>query len=125
MMQSMWFNLHVKDLKSSEQFYENLGFKINKNPDMLDKMVGISIGETIVILIENNHFENITHDKTLAQPNEVIISLGVKTNSEVDVLVQKVEQAGGTIIDKPGFYQGYYGAMFADPDGHKYNFLVC
>ena len=34
MMQSMWFNLHVKDLKRSEQFYENLGFKINKNPDM-------------------------------------------------------------------------------------------
>ena len=62
MMQSMWFNLHVKDLKRSEQFYENLGFKINKNPDMLDKMVGISIGETIVILIENNHFENITHE---------------------------------------------------------------
>ena len=125
MMQSMWFNLHVEDLERSEQFYRYLGFEINKNPDMLDKMVGIKIGQTIVILIENNHFEKVTHESVSKQPNEVIISLGVKTNSEVDVLVQKVEQAGGTIIDKPGFYQGYYGAMFADPDGHKYNFLVC
>mgnify|MGYP002652667028 len=51
MIQSMWFNLHVKDLKRSEQFYQSLGFEINHNPDMLDKMVGIKIGSTIVILI--------------------------------------------------------------------------
>lgn len=57
MIQSMWFNLHVEDLERSEQFYRDLGFEINKNPDMLDKMVGIKIGQTIVILIENNHFE--------------------------------------------------------------------
>ena len=57
MIQSMWFNLHVEDLERSEQFYRYLGFEINKNPDMLDKMVGIKIGQTIVILIENNHFE--------------------------------------------------------------------
>lgn len=78
MIQSMWFNLHVEDLERSEQFYRDLGFKINKNPDMLDKMVGIKIGQTIVILIENNHFEKVTHESVSKQPNEVIISLGVK-----------------------------------------------
>ena len=57
MIQSMWFNLHVEDLERSEQFYRDLGFEINKNPDMLDKMVGIKIGQTIVILIENNHLK--------------------------------------------------------------------
>ena len=57
MIQSMWFNLHVEDLERSEQFYRDLDFEINKNPDMLDKMVGIKIGQTIVILIENSHFE--------------------------------------------------------------------
>ena len=78
MIQSMWFNLHVEDLERSEQFYRDLGFEINKNPDMLDKMVGIKIGQTIVILIENNHFEKVTHESVSKQPNEVIISLGVK-----------------------------------------------
>ncbi|MCI2774313.1 VOC family protein [Staphylococcus petrasii] len=125
MIQSMWFNLHVKDLERSEQFYKNLGFEINKNPDMLDKMLGIQIGQTIIILIENNHFEKVTHDTVSSQPNEVIISLGVKTNDEVDALIEKVIESGGKVIDEPGVYQGYYGATFADPDGHKYNFLVC
>lgn len=125
MIQSMWFNLHVEDLARSEQFYKNLGFEINKNPDMLDKMLGIQIGQTIIILIENNHFEKVTHDTVSSQPNEVIISLGVKTNDEVDALIEKVIESGGKVIDEPGVYQGYYGATFADPDGHKYNFLVC
>ncbi|MBI5973070.1 VOC family protein [Staphylococcus caledonicus] len=125
MIQSMWFNLHVENLERSEQFYKNLGFEINKNPDMLDKMIGIKIGQTIVILIENNHFEQVTHEETTSQPNELIISLGVKTNAEVDKLTSKVKEAGGMIIDEPGIYQGYYGATFADLDGHKFNFLVC
>lgn len=125
MIQSMWFNLHVEDLERSEQFYKNLGFEINKNPDMLDKMVGIKIGQTIVILIENNHFEKVTHESVSNKPNEVIISLGVKANDEVDELMHKVGVLGGKVIDEPGTYQGYYGATFADPDGHKYNFLVC
>lgn len=125
MIQSMWFNLHVEDLERSEHFYKNLGFEINKNPNMLDKMLGIQIGKTIVILIENNHFEKVTHNTVSSQPNEVIISLGVKTNEEVDALIKKVVESGGKVIDEPGVYQGYYGATFADPDGHKYNFLVC
>ena len=91
---------------------------------MLDKMVGIKIGQTIVILIENNHFEKVTHESVSKQPNEVIISLGVKTNDEVDELMRKVESSGGKVIDEPGTYQGYYGATFADPDGHKYNFSL-
>lgn len=124
-MHSMWFNLNVKDLDRSEQFFKSLGFEINKNPEMLDKMLGITIGQTIVILIENNHFESVSHQNVDSSPNEVMVSLGVKENKDVDELLAKVEPAGGTIIEKPGVRQGYYGAMFKDPDGHKFNFLVC
>lgn len=54
-----------------------------------------------------------------------IISLGVKTNAEVDQLVKQVEASGGRILEQPTVKQGYYGAMFTDTDGHKFNFLVC
>ncbi|CDR26165.1 VOC family protein [Staphylococcus schweitzeri] len=125
MIQSMWFNLHVQDLEKSEQFYRSLGFEINKNPQMLDKMVGIQIGQTTVILIENNHFEKVSQQSVDMKPNEVMISLGVQTNEEVDRLVNKVKEAGGTVVQEPTVSQGFYGAMFKDLDGHHFNFLVC
>lgn len=56
MIQSMWFNLHVQDLEKSAQFYKALGFKINRNPQMLDKMVGIQIGQTTVIFNRKQAF---------------------------------------------------------------------
>ena len=75
-----------------------------------------------MILIENNHFEKVTHESVSKQPNEVIISLGVKTNDEVDELMRKVESSGGKLIENQ---EDTMVQTFADPDGHKYNFLVC
>ncbi|HHQ5040601.1 TPA: VOC family protein [Staphylococcus aureus] len=114
MIQSMWFNLHVQDLEKSAQFYKALGFKINRNPQMLDKMVGIQIGQTTVILIESKHFQNVSQQSLNTEPNE-----------EVDQLVNKVKEAGGTVVQEPTVSQGFYGAMFKDFDGHHFNFLVC
>lgn len=125
MIQGMWFNLHVASLEKSETFYRELGFEIKKNSEMLDRMLGIAIGDTTVILIENNHFEKVSQDTVVSQPNEVMISLGVKTNGEVDKLIEKVKQAGGEVVQEPTVSQGYYGAMFKDLDGHHFNFLVC
>lgn len=56
---------------------------------MLDKMVGIQIGQTTVILIESKHFQNVSQQSLNTEPNEVMISLGVNTNEEVDQLVNK------------------------------------
>lgn len=39
--------------------------------------------------------------------------------------MHKVEALGGKVIDEYKTSQGYYGATSVDPDGHKYNFLVC
>ncbi len=41
---------------------------------------------------------------------------------QVDNWAKEVEKAGGKIISKPEeFGKGYYGFVFADPDGHKFN----
>ncbi len=91
---------------------------------MLDKMVGIQIGQTTVILIENKHFQNVSQQSLNTEPNEVMISLGVNTNEEVDQLVNKVKEAGGAVVQEPTVSQGFYGAMFKDLDGHHFNFLA-
>ena len=87
---------------------------------MLDKMVGIQIGQTTVILIENKHFQNVSQQSLNTEPNEVMISLGVNTNEEVDQLVNKVKEAG-TVVQEPTVS---HGAMFKDLDGHHFNFCL-
>jgi predicted lactoylglutathione lyase len=54
--------------------------------------------------------------------NEIIFTLSADSKKEVDTWEKEVQQAGGTIVSRPEeFGEGYYGFVFADPDGHKFN----
>lgn len=126
MLQSVWFNLPVGNLEKSEAFFDGIGFNINKNPDMLDKMVGIKVAEgSIIILIEKSHYEQVSRASVQPNANEVLVSIGVKENKEVDEILDKVEAAGGKVLERSTEHEGYYGGLFEDLDGHKFNLLVC
>ena len=57
-----------------------------------------------------------------AKENEIIFTLSAETKEDVDKWAKEVEPAGGKLISKPeAFGEGYYGFVFADPDGHKFN----
>lgn len=54
--------------------------------------------------------------------NEVIFTLSAESKEEVNKWENEVQSAGGKIVSKPKeFGKGYYGLVFADPDGHKFN----
>lgn len=55
--------------------------------------------------------------------NEIIFSLSAKSVEEVDQWHEKVKQLGGTIFCEPEKFEVGYTFGFADPDGHKFNFL--
>lgn len=56
------------------------------------------------------------------QANEIIFTLSAETKEQVDSWAKEIEAAGGKIVSKPeAFGEGYYGFVFADPDGHKFN----
>ena len=53
---------------------------------------------------------------------EVMFTLSAESKDQVDTWAKKVEKAGGKIVSKPEeFGEGYYGFVFADPDGHSFN----
>jgi predicted lactoylglutathione lyase len=53
---------------------------------------------------------------------EIIFTLSAETKEEVNNWAKEVEKAGGTNISQPEeFGEGYYGFIFADPDGHRFN----
>ena len=119
----IWSNLAVSDLGRTTKFYTELGFKSNGN----------SIELTSFFVAEDNfvmHFFLKDILKTIIKGeiadsqkvNEVLFTLSSESKEQVNKWEKEVERAGGKIISKPEeFGKGYYGFVFADPDGHRFN----
>lgn len=122
----IWANLAVANLERTQKFYEAIGCKPN-NPHTSNELVSFFFGENDFII----HFflKNIleTNVKGVAfgnsqTSNEIIFTVSAETNEQVDQWAEEVEKAGGTLVSKPeAFGNNYYGFVFADPDGHKFN----
>ncbi|WP_236059849.1 VOC family protein [Chitinophaga rhizophila] len=123
MKTKIWANFGVSDLHRTTSFYQALGFTSN---GALDQLTSFFFGENNFVI----HF----FLKEILQPamqgpvidtatgNEIIFTLSADSIAAVDEWEQKVVHAGGTIISRPAaFGEGYYGFVFADPDGHKFN----
>ena len=119
----IWANLAVIDLELTTKFYTQLGFKSNGNSNELTSFL---VGENDFVI----HFffkdilrTSIKGEITDSQnANEVVFTLSAESKDQVDNWSKEVERAGGKIISKPEeFGKGYYGFVFADPDGHKFN----
>lgn len=119
----IWSNLAVSNLERTTKFYSRLGFKSNGSTNELTSFL---VGENNFVI----HFflsevlqSNIGGELIDPQKgNEVIFTLSAASKEEVDSWANEIEPAGGNMISNPEeFGEGYYGFVFADPDGHKFN----
>ncbi|MES2652720.1 MAG: VOC family protein [Bacteroidota bacterium] len=119
----IWSNLAVSNLDRTTKFYTELGFKSNGSSKELTSFL---IGENDFVM----HFFlkdilkiNIKGEITNSQnSNEVVFTLSAESINQVNNWAKEVQIAGGKIISQPEeFGEGYYGFLFADPDGHKFN----
>lgn len=119
----IWANLAVSDLDRTTKFYTELGFRSN----------GASKELTSFFFGENNfviHFfkKDVLQDAIkgeltdLRKGNEIIFTLSAGSKEEVDQWAKEVRGAGGNLISQPEeFGKGYYGFVFSDLDGHRFN----
>lgn len=127
-MENVWLNLPIKDLDKTDRFYKAIGFKPNgkkyKNEQLVSFLAGTN--NVIVHFFKQKIFEKFTGTKACntSKASEIIITIGAKTKKEIEKITAKVEKAGGKVMAKPARYDGYFGSTFADPDGHKWNFLL-
>ena len=119
----IWSNLSVNDLERTTKFYTELGFKSNGNSKELTSFFVGKDNFVIHFFIKNKFKTAIKSEEAdLEHGNEVLFTLAAKSKEEVDNWEKEVERAGGKIISKPEeFGEGYYGFVFADPDGHRFN----
>ncbi|MCP8714797.1 VOC family protein [Staphylococcus arlettae] len=122
---SNWLNLSVADLSVSEGFYQALGFTIKHNEAMQAKMLGKETADgKIIMLIEQQQFKKAASLDNIPKIDGALISLSVATEAEVDELLTLVNQANGTVLQRGTKLEGYYGGLFSDPDGHRFNVIA-
>ncbi|ERF48227.1 VOC family protein [Staphylococcus arlettae] len=122
---SNWLNLSVADLSVSEGFYQALGFTIKHNEAMQAKMLGKETADgKIIMLIEQQQFKKAASLDNIPKIDGALISLSVATEAEVDDLLTLVNQANGTVLQRGTKLEGYYGGLFSDPDGHRFNVIA-
>jgi len=119
----IWSNLAVDDLDRTTKFYTELGFKSNGRSQELTSIVVGKNDFVIHFFLKNILQTSIKGEIADSQKvNEIIFTLSAESKAQVDDWEKEVEKAGGKIISKPEeFGPGYYGFIFADPDGHRFN----
>ena len=119
----MWFNLAVKNLNKSMNFYKAIGFEIMQRPEQEGHMFGIQAGPSSPIMfVEHPTFKSYIQQDARGQ--DVLISLSVKSENDLDDLIDNVSKAGGTLIQPKHRRNGFVGCVFQDIDQHFFNVLV-
>lgn len=114
-----FITLGVKDLETSIDFYENkLGWKRSE----------MSNGDMIVFEVSGIHFslyprEELAKDAMVDATGEgfrgFTISQNVKSEKEVDDLIETLRKVGVKIVKEPQkVFWGGYSSYIADPDGN-------
>lgn len=120
----IWSNLAVSDLERTTKFYTELGFKPNGRPT--EEITSFLVGDDKFVMhffIEDKLRTGLKGELAdLTQGNEIIFTLSAESKEEVDKWAKEVQKAGGNLVSQPEeFGEGYYGFVFADPDGHRFN----
>lgn len=125
MATKIFVNLPVKDLNGSIEFFTKLGFSFNSQFTD-EKATCMVIGEDIfIMLLVENFFKTFTKKEIAdaTKSTETIICLSAASKEEVDDLVRKAVEAGGTTPNEKQDQGFMYGHGFQDLDGHLWEVM--
>jgi predicted lactoylglutathione lyase len=121
----LFVNLAVRDLRKSMDFFSALGFTFN--PQFTDDKAACMLisDEAFVMLLVEPYFRTFTNRQPCdtSTHTESLLALSCSSRSEVDQLVRKAIDAGGSQA-KDAIDHGFmYGWSFYDLDGHHWEVL--
>ncbi len=122
----IFVNLPVKDLKRSIDFFTHLGFSFNQQfTDDKAACLVINDGSIYAMLLTEPMFKTFTKKEIAdaSKTTEVLIAIDTDSREQVDELVKKAVEAGGSIYTEPADHGWMYQHSFADPDGHQWEIL--
>lgn len=125
MVHQIFVNLPVKDLNKTKEFFAHLGFTFNEQFTN-EAAACMIIGENIYAMLLVEPFFQSFLTKAVGDPTQavhVINALAVGSRAEVDELVNKAMEAGGTFTKEPQDHGWMYGRSFADINGHQWEVM--
>ena len=125
MATKIFVNLPVKDLNKSKEFFARLGFSFNEQFTD-DKAACLVIGENIfAMLLREEFFKMFTKKESAGakKTTEALIAIDAESGQQVDDMVKKAAEAGGSIYRDAEDHGWMYGHGFADLDGHQWEVL--
>ena len=120
-----FINLPVKNLTRSMKFFTKLGFSFN--PQFTDETAACMIvsGDSYVMLLTEDKFKEFTPKAICdaSQCTEVLVCLTCESRKQVDEMVSKALEAGGTTHRAPKDCDFMYGHGFQDLDSHIWELI--
>ena len=120
MKTKIFVNLPIKDLNKSVAFFTKLGFSFN--PQFTDENATcMIIGEDIfIMLLVEKFFKNFTKKDVCdtSKNTEAIVALSVESRENVDQMIEKAKEAGGSEPREKQDHGWMYGRSFEDIDRH-------
>jgi predicted lactoylglutathione lyase len=120
MINKIFVNLPVQDLKRSMADFSSLGFTFNKQFTDKNAACLVISGDIYAMLLTEKFYKTFIRKELAdsAKVNEVIVALNCESRAEVDGLMEKALKAGAVEYREPEVYEWMYGRSFEDLDGH-------
>jgi uncharacterized protein len=122
MVKKIFVNLPVQDVKKTMEFFAKSGFAFN--PQFTDENAACMIvGDNIfVMLLVEKFFKSFIKTEICdsRKRTEAILALTAESRAEVDDLLNKVLNAGGTESREPQDHGWMYSRSFQDIDDHSW-----
>ena len=122
MVNSLFVNLPIANLKKSVEFFTELGFTFN--PQFTDEQsTCMIINENIfVMLLEHAKFESFIQKKIASKDTtEAILALSLDSAEEVKTLTEKAFSMGARRLNEPEDMGFMFSWGFEDLDGHLWD----
>ena len=125
MTRKLFVNISVRDLDKSMEFFSTLGFAFNKQFTD-DKAACMIVNEdAYFMLLTQPFFKSFTdrEQANTATHTEALFALSCDSRADVDAIVRKAIDAGGSHAKDPVDQGFMYGRSFYDLDGHHWEVL--
>lgn len=121
----LFVNIAVRDLKKSMDFFSSLGFTFNKQ--FTDEKAACMVvnEDAYFMLLTEPFFRTFTNRQPAdtSRETEGMFALSCESRQEVDDIVRRAIDAGGTHAKDPIDHGFMYGWSFYDLDGHHWEVL--